>query len=48
MFLRTIVGIYPFGPTGTQRVLLFLGSFRRCRNRLVYLIFVIATKISFA
>jgi hypothetical protein len=27
MSLRTIVGIYPFGPTGTQRVLLFLGSF---------------------
>jgi hypothetical protein len=27
MSLRTILGIYPFGPTGTQRVLLFLGSF---------------------
>ena len=29
MSLRTIVGICPFGPTGTQRVLLFLGSFRQ-------------------
>jgi hypothetical protein len=27
MSLRTIVGICPFGPTGTQRVLPFLGSF---------------------
>jgi hypothetical protein len=27
MSLLTIVGIYPFGPTGTQRVLVFLGSF---------------------
>ena len=27
MSLRTIVGICPFGHTGTQRVLLFLGSF---------------------
>ena len=29
MFLRTFVGIYPFGRTGTQRVFLFLGSFRQ-------------------
>lgn len=29
MSLRTIVGTYPFGPTGSQRVLLFLGSFCR-------------------
>jgi hypothetical protein len=27
MSLRTTVGIPPFGPTGTPRVLLFLGSF---------------------
>jgi len=26
MSLRSIVGIYPFGRTGTRRVLLFLGS----------------------